>query len=255
MLESTEGWRAMSSDNVNVESTQKRVLIVEDDEDIAELLDFNLAKEGYITKHIANGEAVLPEVEIFQPELILLDLMLPGIGGVEVCRRLRSMPDSEPFIVMVTAKGSEADIVLGFEAGADDYVVKPFSPNELLARIRALFRRTPAKERPTSGGNPDDNIVFGPLQVSESERSVMIENTPVELTKSEFELLLAMIKDPGKVFRREELVQTISEGAFIGNRTIDVHVAALRRKIRPEGNRIETIRGVGYRFKKDGMDA
>jgi DNA-binding response OmpR family regulator len=236
-----------------------RVLVVEDEADIAELLQFNLEREGFHVETVKNGEEVLPAVEKETPALILLDLMLPGIGGVEVCRRIRARPETKTVpIIMLTARGSEADIVLGFESGADDYVVKPFSPIELMARIRAVVRRSQGDtskegEDQISGskkGRDHPTIKYLDLEICPDERWVKVEGHEIFLTRSEFDILLSLVDEPGKVFRRDELIQKIAGETIVGDRTVDVHIAAIRRKIGSMGHHIETIRGVGYRFKK-----
>ena len=232
-----------------------RVLVIEDEEDISELLEFNLKREGYEVELVANGEEALDRVLNFKPDLILLDLMLPGIGGVEVCRRIRSGESTQKIpIIMLTARGSEADKVLGFEAGADDYVVKPFSPLELMARIRAIVRRLSEGSLATGEllDGPSSLLIktmkFGNLEISIEEHWVRLNSEVVNLTRTEFDLLYTMAGKPGRVFRREELLQQIGGGVVVGDRTIDVHIASLRKKIQGAEPQIETIRGVGYKF-------
>ena len=227
----------------------QRVLIVEDEPDIRELLVFHLEREGYhVTKSKSGAEAVRL-AHASPPDLVLLDLMLPEMDGLEVCRRLRGDPVTQAIpIVMLTARGDEVDRVLGLEMGADDYVVKPFSPRELIARIRAVLRRA----RPAPGTAP---ITVGRLSIDPAAHTVTVGGAPVTLTRREFDLLRALIEARGRVLSREFLLDHVwgyTAAGEIESRTVDVHVRRLRQKLGTEGQRIGTVTGVGYRLEGDG---
>ncbi len=227
----------------------QRVLIVEDEPDIRELLVFHLEREGYhVTKSKSGAEAVRL-AHASPPDLVLLDLMLPEMDGLEVCRRLRGDPVTQAIpIVMLTARGDEVDRVLGLEMGADDYVVKPFSPRELIARIRAVLRRA----RPAPGTAP---ITVGRLSIDPAAHTVTVGGAPVTLTRREFDLLRALVEARGRVLSREFLLDHVwgyTAAGEIESRTVDVHVRRLRQKLGPEGQRIGTVTGVGYRLEGDG---
>ena len=225
------------------------ILVVDDEEPIQELLRFNLEKEGYLVRVAKNGQEALKQVENNQPDLLVLDLMLPGMDGLEVCRKLRSNPRFQQLpIIMLTAKGEEIDKVLGLELGADDYMTKPFSPRELLARIKARLRRLNPKEEADA-----QIITRGELQVDVTEFRVYVRGVETELTPKEFELLRILAAHPGKVYSRDELVERIWGYEYNGDtRTVDVHVRHLRLKVERDPSKpeyIETLRGIGYRFK------
>ncbi|HSB42832.1 MAG TPA: response regulator [Methylomirabilota bacterium] len=227
----------------------QRVLIVEDEPDIRDLLVFHLEREGYqVTKSRSGAEAVRL-ARAAPPDLVLLDLMLPEMDGLEVCRRLRRDPATQAVpIVMLTARGDEVDRVLGLELGADDYVVKPFSPRELVARIRAVLRRA----RPGPGTAP---TTVGRLSIDPAAHIVTVDGVPVTLTRKEFDLLRALVEAKGRVLSREFLLDHVwgySAAGEIESRTVDVHVRRLRQKLGPEGRRIGTVTGVGYRLEADG---
>jgi len=227
----------------------QRVLIVEDEPDIRELLVFHLEREGYhVTKSKSGAEAVRL-AHASPPDLVLLDLMLPEMDGLEVCRRLRRDPVTQAIpIVMLTARGDEVDRVLGLEMGADDYVVKPFSPRELIARIRAVLRRA----RPAPGTAP---ITVGRLSIDPAAHTVTVGGAPVTLTRREFDLLRALVEARGRVLSREFLLDHVwgyTAAGEIESRTVDVHVRRLRQKLGTEGQRIGTVTGVGYRLEGDG---
>ena len=227
----------------------QRVLIVEDEADIRDLLVFHLEREGYhVTKSKSGAEAVRL-AHASPPDLVLLDLMLPEMDGLEVCRRLRRDPVTQAIpIVMLTARGDEVDRVLGLEMGADDYVVKPFSPRELIARIRAVLRRA----RPAPGTAP---ITVGRLSIDPAAHTVTVGGAPVTLTRREFDLLRALVEARGRVLSREFLLDHVwgyTAAGEIESRTVDVHVRRLRQKLGPEGQRIGTVTGVGYRLEGDG---
>jgi len=223
------------------------VLVVEDEDDIRDLLTYNLSREGYRVESVADGEDALERARQGGLDLILLDLMLPGRDGIEVCRALKTEPATREIpIIMVTAKEEESDIVLGLGLGADDYVVKPFSPKELVARVRAVLRRGRPRDRP----EPQERIVWGGLVVDRLQHRVTVDGKAVELTATQFRLLFFLATHPGRVFTRDQLLDhVIRGGAYVTDRTIDVHVLAIRNRLGPYRSSIETIRGVGYRFK------
>jgi phosphate regulon transcriptional regulator PhoB len=222
-----------------------RVLIVEDERDIRDLVLFHLEREGFQVSSASSGEEALRQVRHVSPDLVLLDLMLPAMGGLEVCRKLRADPATVALpIVMLTAKGDEVDRVLGLELGADDYIVKPFSPKELLARVRAVLRRV----KPASGAAV---VTIGALAIDAGTRTVTVQGVPLTLTHKEFELLGALADAQGRVLSREFLLDRVwgySHADEIESRTVDVHVRRLRVKLGPEGRRILTVKSVGYRL-------
>ena len=226
----------------------QRVLIVEDEPDIRDLLLFHLAREGYQVGQCRSGPEALRLARASPPDLLLLDLMLPDMDGLEVCRRLRQDPATQGLpIVMLTARGDEVDRVLGLELGADDYVVKPFSPRELIARIRAVLRRV----RPAAGAAP---LVIGRLAIDAAAHQVTVAGAVVSLTRKEFDLLRALAEARGRVLSREYLLDHVwgyTAAGEIESRTVDVHVRRLRQKLGAEGQRIGTVTGVGYRFEGD----
>ena len=222
-----------------------RVLIVEDEPDIRELVVHHLKREGYQVSAAASGEEALRQVQAAPPDLVLLDLMMPAMDGLEVCRRLRQDPATAMLpIVMLTAKGDEVDRVLGLEIGADDYVVKPFSPKELLARVRAVLRRS----RPAPGAAPS---TLGALVMDLGTHTASVGGETLALTPKEFDLLRALVEARGRVLSREFLLDRVwgySRASEIESRTVDVHVRRLRVKLGPEGRRILTVKSVGYRL-------
>ena len=225
-----------------------RLLIVEDEPDIRELLVFHLAREGYHITQCRNGAEALRVARSAPPDLILLDLMLPEMDGLEVCRRLRQDPATQGVpVVMLTARGDEVDRVLGLELGADDYVVKPFSPRELVARIRAVLRRT-------HPGPGTASVTVGRLTIDTAAHRVAVDGVAVSLTRREFDLLRALVEARGRVLSREFLLDHVwgyTAAAEIESRTVDVHVRRLRQKLGAEGQRIGTVTGVGYRLEAD----
>ena len=225
------------------------ILVVDDEEPIQELLRFNLEKEGYAVCVAKDGQEALKHVENDQPDLLVLDLMLPGMDGLEVCRKLRSNQKFQQIpIIMLTAKGEEIDKVLGLELGADDYMTKPFSPRELLARIKARLRRLNSQEEVDA-----KIIIRGELRVDVTGFRVHVRGEETELTPKEFELLRVLVAHPGRVYSREELLERIWGYEYDGDtRTVDVHVRHLRLKVERDPSNpeyIETLRGIGYRFK------
>ncbi|MCZ7644982.1 MAG: response regulator [Planctomycetota bacterium] len=227
-----------------------KIVVIEDESDILELLEYNLSKEGYRVASARDGEDGLRKVRKEAPDLVLLDLMLPGLDGIELCRRLKSDPltRSTP-VMMVTAKGEESDVVLGLGVGADDYVTKPFSPKELLARVKAVLRRGPLKEE----RNGKERIAREGIVIDAGRHEVKIDGEPVPFTATEFRLLHFLAAHAGRVFTRDQLLGHVVRGdAFVIDRNIDVHIRAIRKKLGPHRETIETIRGVGYRFKDGG---
>jgi two-component system alkaline phosphatase synthesis response regulator PhoP len=223
------------------------ILVVEDEEEILELLRYNLSKEGYKVTGVFSGEDALKETESKLPDLILLDLMLPGVDGLEVCKILKSDKETEHIpIVMLTAKGEEADIVTGLELGADDYITKPFSPRVLLARIKAVLRRKTREEVAETDIINIHNLVIHP-----GRHKVLVDGRPVSLTAGEFRLLHFLAGKPGWVFTRYQIVDAVhGEDYPVTDRSVDVQIVGLRKKLASAGKYIETVRGVGYRFKE-----
>jgi two-component system alkaline phosphatase synthesis response regulator PhoP len=226
---------------------KEHILAVEDEEDILELLRYNLAKEGYRVTGVVSGEEALRAARSTSPDLILLDLMLPGMDGLTVCRGLKQDAKTrETPIIMLTAKGEEADIVAGLELGADDYVTKPFSPRVLLARLRAVLRRRQAEPAPAS-----DSLELHEMTIHPGRHEVLVQGGPVDLTATEFRLLHFLARRPGWVFTRAQIVQGVQgEDYSVSERAVDVQVVGLRKKLGPAGQYIETVRGVGYRLKE-----
>ncbi len=223
-----------------------KVLVIEDEPDILEVIQYNLEREGHKVIACRNGEQGLSRIRTDNPDLVILDLMLPGMDGVEVCRQVKSDPVTRSIpIVMVTAKGEESDIVLGLGIGADDYITKPFSPRELVARIKVVLRRGPLREQ--SGGG--ERVVRGTLTVDLGRHEARVNEQLVNLTPTEMRLLHFLASHPGRVFPRAHLLsRVIGEDAIVTDRNIDVHVRALRLKLGEHQHLIETVRGVGYRF-------
>ena len=225
----------------------EKVLIVDDEEHIVELLQFNLVNAGYKVITANNGLDALKKVKENKPDLLLLDLMLPGMDGLDVCKEIkRDKETSKTSIIMLTAKSEELDKILGLELGADDYITKPFSIRELLARVKAVLRRSSSDEI------SEEIYEIGRLKVDFERHEVLINNEKVELTLKEFELLEILIKNKGKILRRETLLDKVWVYEYIGEtRTVDVHIRYLRKKVEDDDKNpkfIETIRGVGYRF-------
>ena len=224
-----------------------KILVVDDEEDILELVRYNLARDGYRVVCAASGEQALSRAKSEPFDLILLDLMLPGIDGLEVAKRLKSKPETRHIpIIMLTAKGEEADIVTGLELGADDYVTKPFSPRILIARVKAVLRRKVQEE-------VDDSSIIQiyELEIDPGKRKVLARGLHVELTFTEFQILYLLARRPGWVFTRFKIVDLIRGDDYpVTDRSVDVQIVGLRKKLGPCGKYIETVRGVGYRFKE-----
>ena len=224
----------------------QRVLVVDDEPGIVELVQYNLEREGFVVLVERDGASALSRAKTDGPDLIVLDVMLPEMSGLDVCRSLRAFTDVP--IILLTARKDEVDRVLGLELGADDYVTKPFSPRELVARIKAIFRRT-GKVQPKEAGK----ISAGGLVIDAERRNVVVDGREVGLTFTEFELLHIIARHPGRAFSRDELLARVWGEDFYGDvRTVDVHVRHLREKLEEEMTAprfIETVRGVGYRFR------
>ena len=224
----------------------EKILVVDDEEDILELVKFNLEREGYRIIEASSGEEAMERVVLEIPDLIILDLMLPGIDGLEVTRNLKKDEQTRTIpIVMLTAKGEESDIVTGLELGADDYVTKPFSPRVLVARIKAVLRR----EKEPEGA--ERMIQRYKLTIDTAKRQVVVDGENIELTFTEFQILLYLSRRPGWVFTRSQIVDAIRGDNYpVTDRSVDVQIVGLRKKLSQYGHYIETVRGVGYRFKE-----
>lgn len=219
----------------------EKILVVDDDKNICELLRLYLEKEGFAVTMAYDGNAALQEFEKLHPDLVLLDVMMPGMDGWEVCRRIRQ--DSKTPIIMLTAKGETYDKVLGLELGADDYIVKPFETKEVTARIKAVLRRSGVSQ-------PAQTLTAGGVSLDHMKHTVTAEGKPVNLTLKEYELLRFLMEHPQTAFDRETLLKEVwSQDYFGGSRTVDVHIQTLRQKLGDCADRIETIRGLGYRFR------
>ena len=226
-----------------------KILIIEDEHDILEVMRYNLQREGYEVLTSSDGAEGLECAREESPDMVLLDLMLPGLDGLDVCRRLkeRSLTRSIP-IIMVTAKGEESDIVIGLGMGADDYVVKPFGPRELVARVKAILRRGEYKEEGTEG----ERIQRAGLVIDAVKFRITVDGEPVAFTATEFRLLHLLASHPGRVFTRDQLLSRVmGEDAVVIDRNIDVHIRAIRKKVGAHRHLIETQRGVGYRFSEE----
>ena len=224
-----------------------RILVVDDEPDILELVQYNLTREHYDVVCVESGEEALTQVSATPPDLIILDLMLPGVDGLEVCRTLKRYPHTAVIpVVMLTARGEEADVVAGLELGADDYLTKPFSPRVLLARIRAVLRRQHSE--PVAA---DAVLTHGALVLHPGRHEVLVQGQPVVLTLMEFRMLHALAQRPGWVFTRNQLIAAAQgDDVSVTERSVDVHIVSLRRKLGASGDAIETIRGVGYRLQE-----
>jgi DNA-binding response OmpR family regulator len=223
------------------------LLVIEDDRDIIEIIQYNCEKEGYTVLSATNGEKGLEIARSRRPAAVLLDLMLPGLDGLEVAKRLRRDPETrEIAIIMLTAKGEESDVILGLGVGADDYVVKPFKLKELLARVKAVLRRGPLQDEGPTGRR----IELCGLVIDKAKFQVLLHSEEVPLTLTEFKLLSTLASAPGRVFTRELLLEKIQGDSYIDERNIDVHVRAIRKKLGDDTDYILTVRGVGYKFKE-----
>lgn len=224
---------------------KERILVVDDEEDLLKLVEYNLRNNGYQVECASSGEAALDRVRSAPPDLVVLDLMLPGIDGLDVCRIIKSDErTSQVPVIMLTARGEEADVVAGLELGAEDYVTKPFSPRVLLARIKAVLRRGRESEETTVFSRHD-------ITLNISTHELRVNGIPVELTATEFDILTLLIRHPGWVFTRNHIINHVKGDDYpVTDRSIDVQIVGIRRKLGEAGAYIETVRGVGYRFKE-----
>jgi len=225
------------------------ILLVEDEQSIASLVSLYLSNEGFTVEHITDGALALAAVERVKPSLVILDVMLPGMDGVEICRRLRRDGDDLP-IMMLTARDTEVDRVLGLELGADDYVTKPFSPRELVARVKAVLRRS---GRAAAADEVAAVITVGAIEIDEARHEVRTTAGGVTLTAMEFDLLVFLARNRGIVFSREKLLDRVwGYERAVDTRTVDSHVKSLRQKLGDAGTVVKTVRGVGYKVDGDG---
>lgn len=233
--------------NVEASRSSGRIMVIEDEPDIAEVIAYNLEREGYSVSTADNGQHGLDQVLREPPDLVLLDLMLPGMDGIEVCRQIRAESHTARLpVIMLTAKGEESDVVLGLGIGADDYLTKPFSPRELVARIRAVLRRQSA---PSESSDSKERIEMDGLVIDAGRHEVVVDGASQRFTATEFRLLFFLASHPGRVFTRDQLIErVIGDGAIVIDRNIDVHVRSIRKKLAGYRDLVETIRGVGYRF-------
>ena len=229
--------------------SKERILVIEYEEDILALIHFNLVKEGFRVDCATTGEEGFKKAKDVRPSLILLDLMLPGMNGLDVCKQLRQAPEAKDCpIIMLTAKGEEHDIVKGLELGADDYIPKPFSSQVLLARIRAVLRR---RVKPGDQQHHGQPIEIHKLYIHPGRNKVIADGKDIELTYTEFKILTFLATRPGWVFNRSQIVDAVhGEGYAVTDRAVDVQIVGLRKKLGSCGDYIETVRGVGYRFKE-----
>ena len=232
-----------------------KILVVEDEPDIRKLVQYNLAQERFKVLEAENGEEALKLVQRDRPNLVILDLMLPGLSGLELCRILRDRTDTAQVpILMLTAKAGEADKIVGLEMGADDYLAKPFSPRELVARVRAILRRTDIAAR----GEAAPLYEKGPVRIDFATYEVAVRGKPVKLTLKEFELLRFLVQNPNRVLTRDQLLDRVWGGeTFVTPRTVDVHIRRLRKAIESDDRKpkwILTLRGVGYKFDEKGLE-
>ncbi len=225
--------------------SKPRVLVVDDEQDILELIRYNLERDQFAVHTVTSGEAALDQLESQSPDAVVLDLMLPGMSGMEVCRRIKSAPATANLpVLMLTAKGEDVDIVNGLETGADDYVTKPFSPRILIARIRALLRRNGS----TNGGA--ERVEVHDLIIDTSRHEVWRAGKAVHLSATEFAILEFLARNPGWVFSRARIIDNVKGKDYpVTERSVDVQILGLRKKLGDEGQLIETVRGVGYRIR------
>ena len=228
--------------------TEKLITIVDDEEDIVKLVSHHLKREGFKVKEFHNGRDFLSYIESVVPDLAVLDIMLPGVNGLEICRILKNKNSTSSVpIIMLTAKATEADVVVGLELGADDYIVKPFSPRELVARVKTVLRRTGTKES-------EDNVIkVGPLSINTEKYEVTVENEKIVLTTTEFKILEVLADGKGRVFTRDQLLKKKrlwGDDKLVYDRTIDVHIKNLREKLGIAGNMIKTVRSIGYKLEE-----
>lgn len=230
---------------------KQTILLIEDEQSIAELVKYNLEQEGCVALHADNGAQGVELAIEESPDLVLLDLMLPGMSGLDVCKTLRQNPKTKNIpIIMLTAKSEEIDKVIGLELGADDYVTKPFSPRELVARIKAVIRRSSQENIPSS----DDVLRVGELELDVGKHRIKVSGQKVELTSKEFSLLKTLIEAGGRVLSRDYLLDKVwgyDKSLNIETRTVDMHIGQLRKKIKGEAKRVVTVKNAGYRFENE----
>jgi two-component system phosphate regulon response regulator PhoB len=226
--------------------SQQTILVIEDERALVEVLTYNLRKEGFEVLSAGDGQDGLRRAQTNLPDLIVLDLMLPVIEGLEVCRQLRSGPRTRDIpILMLTARSEEIDEILGFQMGADDYVTKPFKIKALIQRVKALLRR---KHNPEPAG---DVVASGPIEINRAQHRATLDGEELKLTPTEFRLLWSLARQPGRAFSRQELMEAgMGDNSLVLERTIDVHVKSLRQKLGAHAEAIETVRGVGYRYRE-----
>lgn len=224
--------------------TRKKIVVIEDEPDIVEVISYNLKNEGYRVLSVDRGDEGINLIRDQSPSLVILDLMLPGMDGLSVCQQLKSDPIVRDIPIIITsAKSEESDIVIGLELGADDYLTKPFSPRELLARVKAVLRRGPVKANESG-----ERIVLQNLIIDVARHEVRVNHVAVDLTATEFKILHQMATQPGRVFTREQLLnRVVGMGVVVIERNIDVHIRSVRKKLGDAAQLIQTIRGVGYR--------
>ncbi|MCM8811427.1 MAG: response regulator transcription factor [Candidatus Omnitrophica bacterium] len=232
-------------------TSRRKILVVEDEKNIIQIVTYNLEKEGYQTVLAKDGEAALEKLKQETPDLVILDLMLPKVDGLEVCRQIRANPKTAYLpVIMLTAKTQETDRVVGLEVGADDYVSKPFSPRELVARVKAILRRTQRKEMPAIWK-------CGSVEVDWEKRLVKLKQKAISLTPKEFDLLKILVESDGRVLSRTRLLELVwgyDQAVEIQSRTVDLHISQLRQKLGSEGKRVLTVTGAGYRFRMPDED-
>jgi two-component system phosphate regulon response regulator PhoB len=230
--------------------SKAHILVVEDDPDIRELLAYSLGKEGYIILQAASGEAATRIMEDVLPDLILLDVMLPGMDGLELLRRLKSDQRFKTVpIILASAKGEESDVVAGLELGAEDYVTKPFSPRVLLARVRTALRRHTQPDKPQAA---DETIRVGALSLDAARHETRLDGKKLELSATEFSVLEVLARSPGRVFTRSQIIDAVRGHDYpVTDRSVDVQILAIRKKLGSAGELVETVRGVGYRFREE----
>lgn len=223
---------------------RETVFVVDDEQSIIDFIRIYLEKEGYQCRGISDGSEAFNQIINNEPTLAILDVMLPGLSGFDICRRLRASNNQVP-VIMLTARDEDIDKILGLELGADDYLTKPFNPRELIARIRAVLRRNTLKKR-----SEEEILQVGDITIHVNRREVTVKDNPIALRTQEFELLRILAEEPGRVLTREQLLKFAWGYDFAGQtRTVDVHIAQLRRKLRSSSNQIETVTGFGYRLK------
>lgn len=217
-----------------------KILLVDDEIDILEFLSYNLKKEGFIVDTCNNGKSALKKVSSFNPDLVILDVMMPEMDGIEVCEKIREKQRYDDILILfLTARSEDYSELAGFSAGADDYITKPIKPKLLVSRVNAILKRKRKKKN-------DGPIEIGDIHINKSNHKLLYLNNEIHLTRKEFNLLYYLMTVPGKVFTREEIISTIWKDAIVGDRTIDVHIRKIREKI--GSNHIKTIKGIGYKF-------